>query len=518
MNDSVPEDAVVSAKKILVVDDDTDALQSTARILEREGYVITCAADGVSALQYLTTKRNTQNFDLILSDIRMPHLTGLELLQSIRRMEASAQFKESKTAPIPIPIILMTAYGSVEDAVAAMQMGAIDFLIKPFKRDALVQSVRKCLLGSTAKINAKKTAPPDSETKTPMAVGLEGELGTEFLDAEFFGVSESTKELLKMSEQVAPTAATVLITGESGTGKELIAKRLHRLSTRAKGPWVAINCAAIPESLLESELFGYEKGAFTGATQSKPGLFEVAHNGSLFLDEIGDMPLSLQAKLLRVIQEGEVTRLGSHQSRRLQVRLLCATHQDLRSLVSAGKFRADLLYRIEVIHLPLLPLRERKQDCLPIANRLLEKLNLKYGKKTFLSSEAEQLFLNYPWPGNVREMQNALERAVVLASRFELTPSDFPSHFSQGHELRPPHPIPGTNESISLTPAMTFENRIIQIPLEMSLKEIEYYMLKRALEITRGNKEEAAKILGIAPRTVYRRLQALENLSAERKA
>ena len=441
-------------KRILVVDDDIQGLESTRRILEWAGYAVITASDAQDALDIVRSK-DSGGIHAILTDVRMPRMTGLEFLKALSVISCR------------IPVILMTAYGNVEDAVWAMKLGAVDFLSKPFKKKQLLDAVSLAL--------SRSVHAPNSEPAIR---------------------SSRMNALRDQIQKVASTQATVLIQGESGVGKERIAREIHELSTRAQRSFVAINCAAIPENLLESELFGFERGAFSGADHAKPGLFEVASGGTLLLDEIGDMPMVLQSKLLRVLQEGEIRRLGATRSTRVDVRLVAATHQDLRSLVAAGRFREDLLYRLEVIVLHVPALRDRPEDVLPLAEHFLEKSVERHGKGVSgFSEHAIQLLQAHSWPGNVRELSNAIERAVVLSSGALISAEDLPTTIRSGAA-----PSSGTGALQSS----------VSIPLGTALKDVEDLLIRRTLEATDGDKAMTARLLGITSRTIYRKLDRRE--------
>jgi two-component system response regulator HydG len=366
-------------------------------------------------------------------------------------------------------VIVMTAYGTVETAVQAMKQGAYDFLTKPLRRAEVVRAVTRALERSALRRENEE---------------LREELARAGRSRDLIGTSPSVRRAVDLVQQVAPARTTVLLQGESGTGKEVFARAIHRLSGR-KGPFVAVNCAAIPESLMESELFGHEKGAFTGAVATKPGQFQLAEHGTLLLDEIADMPLNLQAKLLRVLQEGEVQRVGGALPQRVDVRLLAATNRDLEAEVEAGRFRADLYYRLAVICIELPPLRQRADDVTSLAQYFLRRFALQNGKPTLaLSHEAMAALQSYAWPGNVRELENAMERAVVLARGETIMPSDLPERVARSE---------GGRSEISFAAGT---------PLE----EIERMAIAETLRLTSGDKRRAAALLGIAVRTLYRRI------------
>jgi two-component system response regulator HydG len=459
--------------RILLVDDDPSALDSTRKILELSKFEVVTAGDGQAALDLLRPALNstlslspTPQFDLVLSDVRMPRLGGLEFLRAV------------SLCGDQVPVILMTAFGRVEDAVWAMKLGAVDFLTKPFKRQALLSAIDGALKRRTSSGRIAASGPTGAGRKDTSTKNLLGE-------------SASIRSIREMIRQVAPTAATVLLTGESGTGKEMVARAIHEQSSRAKSPMIALNCAAVPENLIESELFGFDKGAFTGASNSKSGLFEAASGGTLLLDEIGDMPFHLQAKLLRVLQEGEVRRIGSTMSRKVDVRLIAATHQNLHERVTTNQFRQDLLYRLAVVQIHVPALRERLEDLPELALAVLGQAAEKHSKPvTGISSAAMELLLTHSWPGNVRELSNVIERATIFAQSDVLQISDLPEHLLS-------HVAHSSSKSASSS---------ISVPLGTSLKDVEDLLIRKTLEATSGDKNMTAKLLGINSRTIYRKL------------
>ncbi len=478
----------MAKSRILLVDDDVQALESTRKILELAEYDVTTAADGQAALEQVrgAPEKARASFDLILTDVRMPRLGGLEFLRALSLCGDGT------------PVILMTAFGRIEEAVWAMKFGAVDFLTKPFKRQALLSSVEMALKRSRGRAMAARGAPSQAQVEKMGSV---------------VGTSGAMSALQAMIRQVAPTAATVLITGESGTGKELIARRIHDQSTRAKGRFIAINCAAVPEQLIESELFGFEKGAFTGATSTKEGLFEAAHEGTLFLDEIGDMPIALQAKLLRTLQEGEVRRVGATNSKKINVRVIAATHRDLKENVRNGSFRQDLLYRLEVIAVQIPPLRERMEDVPDLAYHFLKLACERHGKTVEgIEDSAMEALLAHSWPGNVRELGNVVERGVVFAQGALLLAGDLPPHLvdlaSRAEKVGP-----SSSESVASGPAV---NPSITVPLGTPLKDVEDLLIRKTLEATSGDKNMTAKLLGINSRTIYRKLEKKDSPETEK--
>jgi len=453
-----------SKGRILLVDDDAQGLESTRKLLELSQFEVVTAFDGQAALELVrpSPERAPMLFDLVLTDVRMPRLGGMEFLRALHLCGEDT------------PVILMTAFGRVEDAVWAMKLGAVDFLTKPFKRQTLLTAIDNALKRSRARGRAR-TAPAQLH-ETPSA-------------SDLIGHSKAIQALRAMIAQVAPTAATVLLAGESGTGKEMAARRLHEQSARGKARFVALNCAAVPEQLIESELFGFEKGAFTGASGSKAGLFEAANGGTLLLDEIGDMPIALQAKLLRVLQESEVQRLGATAPKKIDVRVIAASHQNLHERVKLGLFRQDLLYRLEVINIHIPPLRDRTEDIPDLAYHFLRTASARHGKAvTGISEGALEALLAHQWPGNVRELSNVIERAVVFAQGACVELADLPAHLAAGAPL--------TVEAKSS----------IEVPIGTPLKEVEDLLIRKTLEATAGDKNMTAKLLGINSRTIYRKL------------
>ncbi|GIX22659.1 MAG: sigma-54-dependent Fis family transcriptional regulator [Gammaproteobacteria bacterium] len=426
----------MSERRILLVEDDAGLREALVEILSEAGYAVTAAADGGAAARLLEARR----FELLLADVQLPELDGRALLE------------RAQAALVPVPVVLMTAYGTIEQAVAAMREGAADYLVKPFDMEALLETVER-IIGRYA---------PDA--------------------AEVVMADPATRRLYALAKRVADSDVSVLIQGESGCGKEVLSRYIHRHSPRAKGPFVAINCAAIPESMLEAVLFGYEKGAFTGAQQRTPGKFELANGGTLLLDEISEMALNLQAKLLRVLQEREVERLGGRQPIALDVRVLATTNRDLREAVREGRFREDLFYRLNVFPLHLPPLRARRGDIVPLAEALIRKHAA--GRAPALSEAAAQKLAAYAWPGNVRELENVVQRALVVCG---------------GAEIRPEHLL------------LEFEDAPAPVPasLDDDLKRREVDLILQALKDGNGSRKRAAQVLGISPRTLRYKLSRL---------
>jgi DNA-binding NtrC family response regulator len=369
---------------ILIVEDEDIIRTALRRLLERNGYEVSEA----TSVQEATDKHELDAMDAIISDLRLPGLPGTELI------------KRTHT-----PVLIMTSYASLRSAIDSMKIGAVDYISKPFEHDEILSALARVLSDDTKSRNLSRRQPRPSEEPVTGMVGS----------------CPQMLELFRRIRKVAQTNSSVLIQGESGTGKELVARALHEASSRRDSPLISVNCAAIPENLIESELFGHEKGAFTGATSTRTGLVEAANNGTLFLDEIGELPLEAQARLLRVLQEHEIRKVGSVQSQKVDVRLVAATHRDLKQFVREGRFREDLFYRINVMPLQIPPLRERGNDILELADRILARTCERLGSGTMqFSADAIQAITTYPWPGNVRELENAIERAVILSEDHEI--------------------------------------------------------------------------------------------------
>jgi two-component system response regulator HydG len=433
--------------RILVVDDEPSMRTTLSILLKREGYQVSLAASGQEALPMLAPGE----YDMILTDLKMEGMDGIELLRHIKAVDPQAE------------VLIFTAYGTIASAVEAMRLGAYDYIGKPFDEEELLLKIARAL---ERKALVKEVQVLRQE--------LQGQ-------GQIVAASKEMQEVLTKIDQVAPTDATVLIEGESGTGKELVARAIHQGSVRQARPFIPINCSTFPETLLESELFGYEKGAFTGADKGRKGLFEAAHRGTLFLDEIADMPLPLQGRLLRVLQEGEVRRLGNTQPIRVDVRIVTATNKRVDSLVAQGTLRDDLFYRLNVVRISIPPLRERPDDIIPLAQHFLELYKKKATTKiTGFAPEAAQAMLAHSWPGNVRELENAVERGTILCRASSITAQDL----SLGI------PLPDTGSDTGMT-----------------LKELEQRYILAALERKGGNQAETARELGIGRNTLWRRIK-----------
>jgi len=450
---------------LLVVDDEASNLESLERIFAREGLQVVTARDGREGLEILRKRR----IDVLLTDLMMPQVSGVDLLKATRQISPETE------------VVLMTAYGTVEAAVEAMREGAYDFITKPLKRAHVVRVVEKALEKQSLLVeNRTLRAQLEAARRRPIV-----------------GQSLAMRRTLEMVQQAAPSMATVLLLGESGTGKELMARQIHESSPRAASPFVPVNCAAIPEGILEGELFGYEKGAFTGASTRRDGRFAHADGGTLFLDEIGEIPLSVQVKLLRVLQEGEIERLGSGKAQKIDIRLVAATNRDLRRAVAEGRFREDLFYRLNVIAVTVPPLRDRREDIPLLVDHFLARFREKNQKAvTHCTKAALDVLTAHSWPGNVRELENAIERAVVLSKSTAIDVDDLPLEVRGG----------GDGGGLS-SRAVSFE---IGTPLE----EIELRVIHETLRHTKGDKRLAAQLLGIATRTIYRKLDTMEEAEA----
>jgi DNA-binding NtrC family response regulator len=450
----------MSAKKpsILVVEDEAKMRRLLELQLAEEEYVAVAVADAETALKLF----NKDGFDLVVTDLKLPGMSGLEFLQAVKRANADT------------PVILMTAHGTVESAVEAMKEGASDYVLKPFSLAELMIVIRKELAGVQLR----------EENRT-----LREALHQRYEYANIVAQSEKMQAVLAMVERVAPTNSTVLLGGESGVGKDLIARAIHEHSRRSSGPFVKINSTAIPENLLESELFGYEKGAFSGATTSKPGKFELADKGTLFLDEIGDIPPATQVKLLRVLQEKEFERLGGTKTLKVDVRLVAATNRDLRAALEEGTFREDLYYRLNVVAIDIPPLREHKEDIPALARFFLKKFSRDSGTQPkAITPEAVNVLMNFYWPGNVRELENVLERSVTFSAGGTLDAADI---------------------RMDPQPARPAGSAALVLPEGMTLDKWEEEIIREALRQSNGNKSQAARALGLSRNALRYRLSQM---------
>ncbi|MDZ7372565.1 MAG: sigma-54 dependent transcriptional regulator [candidate division KSB1 bacterium] len=457
-------------KTILVVDDERDLLLSLQKALSKEGYRVLIADRARQALEIL----QREAVDVVLSDLRMPEMGGTELLRECKRINPEVE------------VIMLTAYGTVESAVEAMKEGAYDFITKPFKRVTVVKAIQKAL---------------EKQALSRENLLLRRQLETTRAKEQMIGASPAIQRVLELVQRVAPTNTTVLITGESGTGKELVARLIHQFSPRRNAPFIAINCGAIPENLIESELFGHVRGAFTGATRDKDGLFKVASGGTLFLDEVCAIPLNLQVRLLRAIEEKEFLPVGGTRPVRVDVRILAASNRNLAKEVEEGRFREDLYYRLNVVNIDLPPLRERKEDIPLLVQYFIDRHNRALGKRVRgVDEETMGVLVNYEWKGNVRELENVIERAMILCD----------------DELIRVYHLPPNLAQFSFEAARSDR-------LREAVREFERQHIYRILERVAFDKLAAARILGVSQSSLYRKLAELDirvpkKLSASKEA
>lgn len=458
-------DAGQLQKQLLVIDDEENMRHMLATVLKKAGYAVDTAADGRAGLQML----DQAQYDFILCDIKMPRMSGMQFLTAARDKLG------------PATVIMMSAYGSIDTAIEAMKLGAYDYISKPFKTDEVYLTLKKA--------EERERLKKENRRLKERIQAIEGDYNFGNMVAK----SHSMRAVFKIAAKAAQYNTTVLIIGDSGTGKELIARGIHFTGQRSKMPLVPVNCGGIPETLLESELFGYKKGAFTGADRNKKGLFQEAQGGTILLDEIGEMPLALQVKLLRVLQENEIRPIGDSKSMKIDVRVVAATSKNLEDEVQKGVFREDLFYRLNVLSIKIPPLKERREDIPLLAGYFLERLNKRLGRKiTEISPAAMSCLLAYAWPGNVRELENAIERAVVLAEGALLLPEHFPAEIAGGSNSSP------------------MDGLIAGHSLKAARKELEKKMITAALTQTGGNRSQAARLLEISHPSLLSKIKAYD--------
>lgn len=465
------------SKKVLIVDDDQANLDTMADVLSTEGYEIRKASTGKQALSLISR----EHFNVVLTDLVMPDVNGMEVLKAAKSVDQSTQ------------VIMITAYGSIEGAVEAMRKGALDYLVKGDEMD--INVIRKKVRKAIEKQELIADNLANQKTKPSFE--------------KILGNSEEILDVIRRVRQVAPTDATVLISGESGTGKEIVAKAIHNQSPRKNQPFRAVNCGALYRELLESELFGHERGAFTGAVSRKIGLFEQADGGTMFLDEVGEMSPETQVNFLRVLEENEFRRVGGEEMIKVDVRIIAATNKDLKEAIDKKEFRPDLYYRLNQFPISMPPLRERREDIPIMVGEFLKEFAQKYEKEiNSISPEVMNLLKNYDWPGNVRELRNYLEAAVIVCSTETIEPSNLPAEIreAEGYELSESKE---EYEAIELEKLKAQEAEdIIKLSVGMSMEDIEKEVIKRTLEKNEGNKSRTAKVLNIGLRTLYRKLDA----------
>ncbi|CAN5162540.1 sigma-54 dependent transcriptional regulator [soil metagenome] len=458
-------------KQVLIVDDEPNLRKILSAQLTRDGYDVLSAEDGEQGLALL----REHHIDMVITDLKMPKIDGMQLLR-----EALAEMPD-------LPIVMITAHGTVDTAVEALKLGAFDYLTKPFDKDEVRQIVAKAL-------RTKELAGEEATATT-------GATGARF---GIIGSSSGITDLYAVLERVADMPTTVLITGESGTGKELVARALHDHSTRKTRPFIKVNCAAIPKELIESELFGYERGAFTGAVTSKPGRFELANGGTLFLDEIGEIPVEMQVKLLRALQESEFERVGGIKTIRFDVRLVTATNRDLKKLIAAGTFREDLFYRLNVVPIRLPALRERATDIPALVEHFLTKFNERLKKHVSgVEAEAMDVLSAYGWPGNIRELENVVERAVLFCDGNTLKVGDLPQEVRGGSSSATPIPT-----ATGSAPPLSGDGGLKE-HVKFAMSRLERELVGRALEQTKGNVTHAARLLKISRKGLQLKMKEL---------
>ncbi len=457
---------ILEKKQLLVVDDEANLRRVLAAVLERDGHEVHTAEHGEAALEFL----REHHVDLVVTDLRMPGVDGMALFHQVSRSSPG------------LPVIILTAHGTVDGAVEALKAGAFDYLTKPFDQAEIRNVIRKAL-------RARELDQADASFE-----GGRGGAGARF---GIIGDSERIVAVYAILDRVADTPTTVLVTGESGTGKELVARALHENSSRRDKPFIKVNCAAIPKDLMESELFGYERGAFTGAVTSKPGRFELAAGGTLFLDEIGEIPVEMQVKLLRVLQEGEFERVGGIRTIKVDVRLVAATNRELRREIERGAFRDDLYYRLNVVPIALPALRERTRDIPTLVDAFLAKFNARLKKHvSSVDAEAMQRLVAYAWPGNIRELENVMERAVLFSDGARITERDLSPEVRGGASVRPAPPADLSSDGL-------------KEQVKAATARLERQIIERALDQTGGNVTHAARLLKLSRKGLQLKMKEL---------
>jgi DNA-binding NtrC family response regulator len=461
--------------KILIVDDELSIVEILKTLLKKGGHSVTCSIDGNDALKLL--KENV--FDLMITDVRLPGLDGISLLPKAKELQSH------------LAVIVMTAYADVENAVLAMKNGAFDYVTKPFKFDELMLTIERALSYETAL----------AENKV-----LKTTLHTKFHFNFIVGDSDSMLEIYRLIEKIARTNSTVLVLGDSGTGKELIAKALHDSSSRSENAFIKVNCAAMPETLLESELFGYVKGAFTGANANKKGLFEMADNGTIFLDEIGSIPLSMQMKLLRVLQEKEIRRVGGTEDIAVDVRVIAATNENLEEKIARNEFREDLYFRLSVIPINVPSLRERKDDIPMLVTHFLSQFEEENKIKMSISSDAVKILCSYEWPGNIRQLENLIKRLATLNDSGQIDKDELPPEIRNYTGFSNSAPLIDSSGMGAFVSGRADQDNTL--PLKEHMRRLEERYIKQVVAQNHGDKEKAAKELGISLATLYRKAGA----------
>jgi two-component system, NtrC family, response regulator AtoC len=471
-------------KQILVVDDEPNLRRVLSALLVRDDYDVETAEDGAQALDIL----NEHHIDMVITDLRMPKVDGMELLRRALAMDPE------------LPVVMITAHGTVDNAVEALKTGAFDYITKPFDQTEVRTIVKKALRTRDLAATEATRAEQDGTDETRYGI---------------IGRSNGIKDLYAVLDRVSDTPTTVLITGESGTGKELVARALHENSSRKDKPFIKVNCAAIPRDLMESELFGYERGAFTGAVGSKPGRFELASAGTLFLDEIGSIPIEMQVKLLRALQESEFERVGGIKTIRVDVRLVAATNSDLKKEIETGTFRDDLYYRLNVIPIRLPPLRERIEDIPLLAQHFLQKFNIRLKKSLQgISEDAGAVLMSYPWHGNIRELENVIERAVLFADGARIEMADLPNEVRE--HTGTPRQRASTPPSANADDHLTSEG--LKERVKAAMTRLERELIQRALDQTSGNVTHAARLLKISRKGLQLKMKELGLREREERA